>query len=256
MSQAIYSCKITKKRWHAANIYEIVMENSSLANSALCGQFLQISCEGGTYLRRPISIHDIDGDSLSIIFEIKGEGTLALSQKQLGDFLDVLGPLGNGFNLDVDGDALIIGGGIGIYPLYMVAKAKNIKCDAVLGYRTERLVVSNDRFEKVCRKTYVTTDDGSFGAQGNVIDVAKELIIRNQYSVIYACGPKPMLKAVKEFALEHNIAAQISLEERMACGFGVCLACGVEAPSDNEFGYTYKHVCKHGPVFDAREVIL
>lgn len=256
MSQAVYNCKIIKKRWHAASIYEIVMENKNLAAFSLCGQFLQISCEGDTYLRRPISIHDIEGNSLSIIFEIKGEGTMALAQKQVGEHLDVLGPLGNGFNLDIDGDALIIGGGIGIFPLYMIAKAKNKSCDTILGYRTENLVVCNDRFENVCRKTFVTTDDGSFGIHGNVIDVARGLIEKNKYSVIYACGPKPMLKAVKDLSIAHNIPAQVSLEERMACGFGVCLACGVEAPSDNEFGYTYKHVCKHGPVFDAREVIL
>jgi dihydroorotate dehydrogenase electron transfer subunit len=117
-------------------------------------------------------------------------------------------------------------------------------------------VVCSDRFTAHSRKTFVTTDDGSFGIQGNVSDVAKQLVLKNKYSVIYACGPKPMLKALKELAEKHDIPAQISLEERMACGFGVCLACGVEAPSDNEFGYTYKHICKHGPVFDAREVIL
>ncbi len=102
MPQAVYRCKIIKKRWHAVNIYEIVMENKKLANCSSAGQFFQVLCGGDTYLRRPISIHDIEDGHISIVFEIKGAGTLALSQRQIGEYLDVLGPLGNGFNVDID----------------------------------------------------------------------------------------------------------------------------------------------------------
>ena len=256
MAKAIYKAKIIAKRWHAGNIYEIIMENELLAGFTAAGQFLQIDCGEGNFLRRPISVHDVEDSHLSIVFEIKGKGTLYLAERKVGDYLNVLGPLGNGFDLTPQGDALIIGGGIGMFPLYMIAKEKKQQCDVVLGFRTERVVITNDRFLEVCRELVVTTDDGSYGIHGNAVDAARKLIADNQYKVIYACGPKQMLKAVKELAQEFDLPAQISLEERMACGFGVCLSCATTAHAENQEEFTYKHVCKHGPVFDAREVIL
>lgn len=253
MSKATYNAKIIAKRWHAGNIYEIIIECEQLAHESRAGQFLQIWCGEGNYLRRPISIHDVDGARVSIIFEIKGKGTRYLSQRKIGEFLNVLGPLGNGFNLDVEGDALIIGGGLGMFPLYMVAKQKGKKCDAVLGFRTERVVITNDRFSDVCRDVVVTTDDGTYGLQGTAVAAARTLVVNNDYKMIYACGPMPMLKAVHTLAQKYNIPAQVSLEERMACGFGVCLAC---ATGSREHEGDYLHVCKHGPVFDSREVML
>jgi len=255
MSKSTYNAEIVAKRWYAGNIYEIIIECEQLASQTKAGQFLQVACGDGNYLRRPISIHDVEDSRLSLIFEVKGSGTRFLSQRKVGEYLNVLGPLGNGFNLDIEGDALIIGGGIGVFPLFMAAKGKGKKCDAVLGYKTERVVITNDRFSEVCRDVVVTTDDGTYGILGTAVAAARSLVVNNDYKVIYACGPKPMLKAVHALAQKYNIPAQVSLEERMACGFGVCLACAVGS-HDHEHEGDYVHVCKHGPVFDSREVDL
>ncbi len=253
MPKEVYNAQIVAKRWCAENIYEITVDNAELAQQSRAGQFLQIACGDANFLRRPISIHDIEGSRLSIIFEAKGEGTKYLSQRSTGEYLNILGPLGNGFTVNEKGDALIIGGGLGIFPLYMVAKQLGKRCDAILGYRTERMVILNDSFSEVCREVIVTTDDGTYGMLGTATGAAHSLIMNNDYKAIYACGPLPMLKAVHNLATKYGIPAQISVEERMACGFGVCLACAIgSSKHENE----YLHVCKHGPVFDSREVVL
>ncbi|MBQ3378575.1 MAG: dihydroorotate dehydrogenase electron transfer subunit [Clostridia bacterium] len=253
MSKSTYNAEIAAKRWHAGNIYEIIIECENLAKEAHAGQFVQVACGDDTFLRRPISIHDVNGSRVSMIFEVKGQGTRYLSQLKSGDFLNVLGPLGNGFNTDIQGDVLLIGGGLGVFPLYMVAKAKGNSCDALLGYKSKRVLVSHNRFADVCREVVITTDDGSYGIQGTAVGAAHSLVVNHHYKAIYACGPLPMLKAVHTLACKYNIPAWISLEERMACGFGVCLACAVKsAENENE----YLHVCKHGPVFNSKEVIL
>lgn len=253
MSMSIYNAEIVAKRWYTGSIYEIILECGQLASQAKAGQFLQVSCGDGNFLRRPISIHNIEDDRISIIFEIRGKGTRYLSQRKMGEFLSVLGPAGNGFDLDVDGDVLVIGGGIGVFPLFLVAKEKGIHCDAVLGYKTQRAVIADDRFNDVCREVVITTDDGTFGRQGNAAAAARNLVVNHEYKAIYACGPLPMLKAVHALAQKYNIPAQVSLEERMACGFGVCLACATQSREHED---EYLHVCKHGPVFDSREVML
>ncbi len=253
MSKATYNAEIAAKRWHAGNIYEIIIECEPLARESQAGQFLQVACGDDTFLRRPISIHNVDGSRVSMIFEVKGRGTRYLSQLKTGDCIDVLGPLGNGFDTDIEGDVLLIGGGLGVFPLYMVAKAKGKSCDAVLGYKSARDLVSHDRFSAVCREVVITTDDGSYGIQGTAVAAAHSLVVNHHYKAICACGPLPMLKAVHALACKYNIPAWISLEERMACGFGVCLACAVKSADDD---VDYLHVCKHGPVFNSKEVIL
>ncbi|MBR2742856.1 MAG: dihydroorotate dehydrogenase electron transfer subunit [Clostridia bacterium] len=253
MSKATYNAEIAAKRWHAGNIYEIIIECEQLAHDCRPGQFLQVDCGDGTFLRRPISIYNVDGARVSMIFEVRGRGTRYLSQLKAGEYLNVLGPLGNGFDTDIDGDILVIGGGLGVFPLYMVAKSKGKSCDAVLGYKTERVLVSHDRFADVCREVVITTDDGSYGVQGTAVAAAHSLVVNHHYKAIFACGPLPMLKAVHALACKYNIPAWVSLEERMACGFGVCLACAVKSRENEE---EYLHVCKHGPVFNSKEVML
>lgn len=206
-------------------------------------------------LRRPISIHNIEGNIIEFIFQIKGKGTQKLSEKEIGGYIDILGPLGRGtFEYKNKKNIAIIGGGIGVFPLYELAKKakENSKVNIYLGFRNKDLVVLEDEFSKVSDKLIVATDDGSYKEKGFAIDFLKQDAEKEKIDCIYACGPLPMLKAVQSFAKEKNIQCQISLEERMGCGIGVCLGCAVKVNAGDELVYT--HVCKAGPVFDANVV--
>ena len=222
---------------------------------------------------------------LEFIFQIKGNGTKILSNKEVGDKIDILGPLGNGtFKFEKYNNIAIIGGGIGIFPLYELAKEakeqkKNVK--TYLGFRNKDLVMLEKEFEEVSDKLVITTDDGSYAQKGFAIDylkkdIEKKIIEENsteknnlqqtqdkgkiknknliENTCIYACGPLPMLKAVQKYAIENNINCQISLEEKMGCGLGVCLGCAVKKASNTKDNPEYYHVCKDGPVFNAKDV--
>lgn len=221
------------------------------------GQFLEIrvSDEIVPLLRRPISIYNVEGDNIEFIFQVKGQGTDILKDKQEGDLIDILGPLGQGtFNFEGKKNIAIIGGGIGIFPLHELAnKAKqNAKINMYLGFRSKEFVVLEEEYKKLSDKFILTTDDGSYGEKGFAINFLAEDIEKEEIDGIYACGPLPMLKAVQKLAVEKNIPCQISLEERMGCGIGVCLGCAVKANVKEQTIYT--HVCKEGPVFDANIV--
>lgn len=221
------------------------------------GQFLEIrvSEEIEPLLRRPISIHNIEGNIVEFVFQIKGKGTEILSKKNEGEYIDILGPLGyGGFNFEGKKNIAIIGGGIGIFPLYELAKkAKmNAKVNMYLGFRNKEFVVLEDKYKNVSDKFVLTTDDGTYGEKGFAINFLREDIDKKEIDAIYACGPLPMLKAVQELAKNTNIPCQISLEERMGCGIGVCLGCAVKIKSGEQVEYT--HVCKEGPVFDSNDV--
>ncbi len=221
------------------------------------GQFLEIRVSDRVepLLRRPISIFNIEGDIVEFIFQVKGKGTEILSTKQEGEEIDILGPLGKGtFNFQNKNNIAIIGGGIGIFPLYELAKEANkvTNVNMYLGFRSKDFVVLEDEYRKISNKFVLTTDDGSYEEKGFAINFLKQDIEAGNIDGIYSCGPLPMLKAVQNLAKEYKIPCQISLEERMGCGIGVCLGCAVKVNAGEELVYT--HVCKAGPVFDANVV--
>lgn len=230
----------------------------NVAAQAVPGQFISMYCnEGSRLLPRPISICEIDGESacLRVVYRVAGEGTEEFSQMQPGDSLPVLGPLGNGFSMR-EGTAILIGGGIGIPPMLELAKqlsAMGNQVQVVLGYRDQDLFLKEE-FEPY-GSVYVSTEDGSVGTRGNVIGAIRENGLTGDG--IYSCGPIPMLRGVKAFGTEKNIFTQISMEERMACGIGACLACVCQSREKDGHSHVHnKRVCKEGPVFEAGEVEL
>lgn len=233
-------------------IYDLVLQTSQVAAAARTGQFVSVySNDGSRLLPRPISLCGIDREAgtLRLVYRVAGKGTDEFSKMVAGDQVKILGPLGNGFEL-LDKKAFLIGGGIGIPP--MLQLAKELKCEktAVLGYRDELFLL--DDFKAVC-DTYIATEDGSAGTKGNVIDAIKENALTAD--VIFACGPTPMLRALKAFAEENNMECYISMEERMACGIGACLACVCKSKEKDEHtNVNNKRICKEGPVFNAKEV--
>ncbi len=206
-------------------------------------------------LRRPISIYNIDRNNIEFVFQVKGKGTRILSSKEEGEEIDILGPLGKGtFKYEGTKNIAIIGGGIGIFPLYELAKSakETAKINMYLGFRNKEFVVLEEEYKKLADKFILTTDDGTYGSKGYAIDFLKEDLKKNNIDMIFACGPLPMLKAVQKLAKETNTPCQISLEERMGCGLGVCLGCAVKVNAGEQEIYT--HVCKAGPVFDSNIV--
>lgn len=231
-------------------------EDYNVAEMAVPGQFISLYChEGSRLLPRPISICEIKPSDrmLRIVYRVVGEGTGEFSKMTAGDTLDVVGPLGNGFT-QKDGSSMLIGGGIGIPPMLELAKALSAKgqqVQVILGYRDSDLFLKKE-FEPYA-SVFVSTENGSEGTKGNVIDAIKEQKL--SADTIYACGPVPMLRGVKAYAGEKGIAAQISMEERMACGIGACLACVCQSKEkDGHSHVNNKRVCKDGPVFDAEEI--
>lgn len=242
---------ISKVSKHA---YKIDFQNAEMAEKVQVGQFVHIKLANEFTLRRPISICDVRGDIITIIFEIRGKGTDWLAKVKKGDELDILGPLGKGFNLSKAGtNPVFVGGGIGVPPLFLSAK-KSENATAILGFRNKDFVMLENEFKAICKDVHVTTDDGSYGTLGFVTNVLKSKI--KDATAVYACGPTPMLKAIYEICKANGVYCEVSLEERMACGVGACLVCACEVYA-NENGLPvkkYAHVCKDGPVFDASEV--
>ncbi len=240
-------CEIICKREIAPKQIEFILKNKRLAQEAKPGQFVHIAIENGSnLLRRPISICDSFGENTRIIFEIKGEGTAWMAEKNEGDILTLMGPLGNGFTVEQGKRAFVIGGGIGTFPLYKLCKQLDSP-QIFLGFRNKDMVVMENEFA-AAGQLHIATDDGSYGYHGFAISLAEEKI--NECDVIYACGPKPMLKAVKAMAEKYGKKAQLSMEERMGCGIGACLVCVCKTTTGN------RQVCLQGPVFDAEEIIF
>ncbi|NLJ96123.1 MAG: dihydroorotate dehydrogenase electron transfer subunit [Clostridiales bacterium] len=235
-------------------VYELWLEAGELVASARPGQFFSLYCrDGGRLLPRPISICEIDNNKkrIRLVYRVLGKGTEEFAKLKAGDFIDCMGPLGNGFTLEGK-KALIIGGGIGIPPLLELSKQLTCEKDIVLGYR-DVTFLDKDFIKQ--GNVYLVTEDGSVGTKGNVLDAIREHNL--SADIIYACGPTPMLRGVKEWALTNKIKAQLSLEERMACGIGACLACVCKSSSVNHHtNVNNKRICKDGPVFYAEEVIL
>lgn len=245
---------IISQKCIGTDIYDMVLSFPKGAKEAKPGQFIAMYCEDGTkLLPRPISICGIDAENgtLRVVYRIAGEGTRLFSAMKEGDSLEVLGPLGNGFTMK-EQKAIIVGGGIGIPPMLELAKQLSCEKTVVLGYRDELFL--KEEFED-CANVVVATEDGSCGTKGTVIDAINEANVDG--AVIYACGPMPMLKALAEYAEAHDMEAQISLEERMACGIGACLGCICKTKKkDHHTNVNNQRICKDGPVFDAKEVVF
>jgi dihydroorotate dehydrogenase electron transfer subunit len=219
------------------------------------GQFVHIKIDGFT-LRRPISICEIDrrNNTLRIVFEIRGQGTAKLTGINVGDNIDMIAPLGNGFTLPEDihpnRRVILVGGGIGIPPLLAVAKIMKESSTAILGFRSyDKIILAGD-FKRADSHVITCTDDGSVGFRGQVTTPLAEELDKNDVDKVYSCGPEPMLKAVIAECVKRDIPCEVSLEERMGCGVGACVVCACRTQSG------MKRVCKDGPVFDGKEVVL
>lgn len=241
----------------AHGIYELTLF-TPIADSAEPGQFVHVKIPGGGahMLRRPISIARSEESTLTLIYQIKGAGTRLLSHVGAGEFIDVLGPLGNGFSVKNVNRALVVGGGMGAAPLEnLLLHHKEIEFDAVLGFRNKRASYRLWYFQHLAEDLTVMTEDGSLGETGFVTQKVEQLLKQNEYDAIYACGPSPMLKALKKTLEPYPIPCYASLEERMGCGIGACLVCNCKIAREDG-SWTYKRVCKDGPVFLLREVML
>lgn len=242
----------------ADDVFSMWIETREITDQAKPGQFISVYTKDcSKLLPRPISICETDKDKglLRIVYRIVGGGTEEFSSYQAGDPIDILGPLGNGFPLEA-GDkgkkAFLIGGGIGIPPMLELAKHLSCEKQVVLGYRD--VLFLNEEFLPY-GEVFVATEDGSSGTKGNVLDAIREHGLKGD--VIFACGPTPMLKALKAYAAEYHVECYLSLEEKMACGIGACLACVCKTTDVDEHSMVHnKRICKDGPVFKAEEVEL
>ena len=257
MTAKIETAIITSNTCIAKDIYTMVLKAPHVVGAIETpGQFINLyPKEKHTLLPRPISISEFDPEkgTLTIIYAVVGDGTEQFSQLEQGDHLKISGPMGNGFIPPKEpGDYVIVGGGIGAPPLLGLAKTLKGNITAVLGFRHEPILV--EEFEALGATVYVATEDGNYGHKGNVIDIlnAKDITA----DMIYSCGPKPMLKALNTWCEEKSIPVQVSLEERMACGIGVCVGCVCkQKDASEEDGWSYKKTCSDGPVFMGSDVI-
>ena len=237
------------------NIFIQKIHSPEIARLIKPGQFLNIRVSETTFplLRRPFSICDVDGENIFLMFNILGEGTKILAHKQNGDFVDILGPLGNGFNIDGDyKTAIIVAGGLGAAPFpFLTRKIKNDKkILTFVGGRTKQDVITYG-----LEKFNLSTDDGSIGFKGNVVQSLEQNLskIDIHSSKVFACGPNVMLRVLKDFCILHNLDCEVSTECAMACGFGICQGCPIESTSDTD---KYLLVCKDGPVFNIKDVVI
>ncbi len=241
MKQSIF--EIVTNTALTASVYQMTLRGDTAAITAP-GQFVNIKL-AGRFLRRPISVNDVVGDTLTIIYKVVGKGTEDMSRMTAGDKLDILSGLGNGYDTAVSGDKpLLLGGGVGVPPLYMLAKkliAEGKQVSVVLGFNRADEVFFEDEFRALGADVTVTTADGSHGTKGFVTDA-----LPAAYSYVYTCGPEPMLKAV--FA-KTATSGQYSFEERMGCGFGACMGCSCKTVTGN------KRICKEGPVLRKEEIL-
>ena len=224
-------------------VYKMVMQGDTSAITA-SGQFVNIQLDG-LYLRRPISVCDVQGDKLTIVYKVVGKGTKQMSAMKSGK-LDVLTGLGNGYDLSLAGDRpVLLGGGVGVPPMYLLCKqliAQGKPVSVILGFNTAAEVFYENEFKALGAEVTVTTVDGSYGVKGFVTDALKEV----DYTYFYTCGPEPMLKAIYKAS---NTSGQMSFEKRMGCGFGACMGCSCKTITG------YKRICKEGPVMKKEEIL-
>lgn len=244
--------KIVKNNMVAKSIYEMVLSVPEIAKKSKPGQFVNLRLTGklDPLLRRPISLHDINAEdgTISMLYLVVGEGTTMMSEMEAGETIDVLGPLGNGWNCEMPGEnAVVIGGGIGIAPLYPLVKelreaGKHV--ELIMGAKSADYLTDTAIYTQLGATVTVTTDDGSAGTKGFVTTALENSIKAGKCDYVYACGPKPMLNFVEKIAMGYHVPGQVSTESHMGCGLGICLLC----PSKLKSG-GYKRTCTDGPVF-------
>lgn len=240
------------------NYFHLAIAAAAIGKKAVPGQFVQIRLSEGwqPFLRRPFSIHKATRASIDILYAMVGPGTEILSQKKTGEYLDVIGPLGNGFEFEsesrrVTGSQILVAGGMGVAPLVFLAeRLASSRSLVLIGAKNKKHILCMQEFQQLGREVKIATDDGSQGFKGYVSDLLNKTLstIDHRPSAIYACGPEPMLKKINQLSRKYNIPAWVSLEEHMACGIGACLGCVVSTTEG------YKRVCKEGPVFNASKI--
>ena len=242
MKQTIFTIKENAPL--TSTVYKMVLkgDTSDITN---CGQFVNIKLDG-LFLRRPISVCDCEGDLLTLVYKVVGRGTEIMKNMTVGEELDVLTGLGNGYDTSLSGDApMLLGGGVGVPPMYMLCKkliSEGKRPSVVLGFNTKDEIFYEDEFRSLGASVTVTTVDGSYGTKGFVTDVMKDA----DYTYFYTCGPEPMLKAIHKTSVT---SGQYSFEERMGCGFGACMGCSCKTVTG------YKRICKEGPVLVKEEIL-
>lgn len=237
------------------NIFIQKIHSPEIAEKVKPGQFVNIRVSETTFplLRRPFSVCDVEGENIFLMFNILGEGTKILALKHPGELVDILGPLGNGFNLDgIYETAIIIAGGLGAAPFpYVTRKLKNKKnILTFVGGRTQQDVITYG-----LENFNLSSDDGSIGFKGNVVQSLVQHLVKIDISTskVFACGPNAMLRVLKDFCLKHNLDCEVSTECAMACGFGICQGCPIESTEQSD---KYLLVCKDGPVFNVKDVVI
>ena len=259
MSYKCGSYHIIEKTAISAGIYSYVILCPDVAEEARPGQFVHIKVEGFT-LRRPISICDIDrrNGSIRIVFEIRGHGTAKITDSNVGDNIDMIAPLGNGFtlieNIASDRRIITVGGGIGVAPLLGAAKVFRESATAIIGFRSYAQIILANDFKQNDVHVITCTDDGSVGVKGSVVEPLKAELAKNDVDMVYACGPQPMLAAIVQICEKENIPCELSLEQRMGCGVGACAVCACGITREQKESMLM--VCKDGPVFKGEEVLL
>lgn len=241
---------IISKTQLCSDVYEMVLQGKEASYVSNPGQFINIKLNDSLqpYLRRPMSISDYSDDTITIVFRVVGEGTKILKEKQVGDQLDCLIGLGNGFEVKKDHKAILIGGGLGTPPLYKLGKElvkQGVEVTTVLGFNSKENVFYEDKFKEL-GNCYIATMDGSVGQKGTVVDVINQVGLT--FDTYYTCGPEPMLKALVK---EYPDNGQLSFEARMGCGFGACMGCSCKVKEK-----PYKRICVEGSVLSSSEVII
>ncbi len=242
MKQSIF--KIIENTQLTATVFKMKLQGD-VSEITSPGQFVNIKLQG-LFLRRPISVCDSENGILTLIYKVVGKGTEQMSEMTEGEELDVLTGLGNGYNTEISGESpVLLGGGVGVPPLYMLAKkliAEGKKVTVILGFNTKEEIFCEEDFKSLGADVIVATADGSYGVKGFVTDALKDV----DYTYFYTCGPEPMLKALYKAT---STSGQFSFEERMGCGFGACMGCSCKTITG------YKRICKEGPVMQKEEII-
>lgn len=249
----LYKAKVKSHKEIVPNIFKMKLEAAEIAGIVNPGQFIQLYLPNGkNMLARPFSISSVSDDDVTIVYRIVGRGTEMLSTLRKNDFIQIMGPLGNGFTLSGNNKSnLVIGGGLGIPPLLELSRRLNEKTEILLGYSDEPFMVED--FQRLGLNVNISTQSGSYGFHGNVLELLEG--INPSADQIFACGPRSMLMSVSAWAKKHSIPIQVSMEERMACGIGACLGCGIKIQKQGESDWKYMRVCKDGPVFSGEEVV-
>lgn len=261
MQKLEWDCPVLDNQKLTDSFFVLTLQGEIISRSARPGQFVNLSCR--EFLRRPFGIMTTDPDAgiFKVGIQVKGRGTQQLAQLRAGDIISVLGPLGHGFDLDLYSRVVTVGGGTGVFPLYFVQEqchAKGIEGIAVCGYRSVDDAVLADEFRAVASHCILASDQGGLdvhGHAGMALDLALANLPDDGKTVILTCGPKVMMQAVAARALAMNIPCQVSLEERMGCGIGICLVCVCKIKAKDSGAISHQRCCVEGPVFAAEDVV-